>query len=208
MRKIFLIATLVGVNSLLHATTINAPSSLIGSDSITGEAAYAWGINIGAGVTVTSATISWSDVTFEVAGPVGTPGHIYTDLLDLGTTTLTKYSTTDSDSDYFAGTSITHDNVGLMTFASIGTEISTNITLNAAELSVLNSYLSASNGDFNIGISPDCYYTVGGLSFTYTTTPSGKNTVPDVATTAFLMLMGLVGLEVFRRQFAAARIKG
>jgi hypothetical protein len=41
------------------------------------------------------------------------------------------------------------------------------------------------------------------LTYTLSSKP---NTVPDVATTAFLLVIGLAGLEVFRRQFVAVKM--
>jgi hypothetical protein len=47
---------------------------------------------------------------------------------------------------------------------------------------------------------------VGGLCLTYTCSPTPNN-VPDGTTTAALLLLGLGGLELFRRQFVAGQAK-
>jgi hypothetical protein len=94
--------------------------------------------------------------------------------------------------------------LGSKYFASVGTTLSWSYVLDASQLSSLNSYLTA--GTFNIGIDPDCHYTVGGLSFTYTLSPGG-NTVPDAAATAGLLALGLGALELFRRRSVLAKAK-
>lgn len=206
MNKILSIAAIISINGLLHATsvTVTAPASL---DTLSGSDAYAWGFSIGAGQTIASATISWSDVVYTVAGST-TQGQIFTDLLKLGTTGVTTEYPGELTSDYWASTSTPYTSVGTMTFSSPGnpSSLSPSYVLTGAEITALNSYLAAENGVINIGISPNCHYTDNGLTFTYTLA-SGNNTVPDGATTALLLGLGLAGLEIFRRQQIAAKSK-
>jgi hypothetical protein len=207
MKKILFIATLVGIGGWVHATTINAPASLVGANALDGNNAYSWGISIAVptGQTITGAEIDFTSVTLTAANSSGV-GYLYTDLLNSQATGVTTASDGDAAGDYWAtkysGANIT--GFGSKYFASVGTTLTWSYVLNASQLAALNAYLAA--GTFNIGFDPDCKYSVGGLSFTYTT-GSTPHTTPDVATTAWLMIIGLAGLEVFRRQFASAKIK-
>jgi hypothetical protein len=110
----------------------------------------------------------------------------------------------DAAGDYWAtqlsGANIT--TIGTRAFTALNVAQSWTYLLTSTQLTALNSYLAA--GSFNIGIDPDCHFTVGGLSFTYTLSPK-SNTVPDEAVTAFLVVISLAGLEVFRRRFAMTK---
>ncbi len=190
MKKLLLVGILVGIGGLVHATTINAPSSLVGFESLDGNNAYSWGISIAvpAGQQIVSAEVDWTGVTLNIANSSGT-GVLYTD----------------APGDYWLG----HQGAGLtalntQTF-NLGQTKSWTVVFTQPEINALNSYLAGNNGLFAIGIDPDCHYSVNGLSFTYNFGPTPR--VPDFATTAFLMLMGLAGLEVFRRQFVTAKVK-
>jgi hypothetical protein len=204
MKKLTILAVLVGISGLAHATTINAPSGL---NSLEGVDAYSWGISIplANGETVTSAEIDFTSVTLTAANSSGA-GYLYTDLLNSQKTGVTTAYDGDAPGDYwasqFSGKNIT--TLGSKYFASVGTTLSWSYVLNASQLSALDSYLTA--GTFNIGIDPDCHYTVGGLSFTYTLSPT-SNSVPDVATTAALLVLGLGALELFRRRSVLVRAK-
>ena len=209
MKKSLLLATLIGINGLAHATTIDAPSSLTGNGSLLGENAYSWGISIAVpvGQEVTSAEIDFTAVDLAGANSSGT-GYLYTDLLNSQSKGVTTAYDGDAPGDYwatkFSGKNIT--TLGTEFFASVGTTLTWSYILNAAQLTALNSYLAG--GAFNIGIDPDCHYNVGNISFTYNLAPAPHgNTVPDAAVTAFLLLLGLAGLEVFRRQFVADKMK-
>jgi hypothetical protein len=210
MKKLLLLTTLVGISGLAHATTINAPSSLIGT--ISGEDAYSWGISIAVptGQTVSSAEIDFTSVTLGASGNSEGTGTFYTDLLNSKKTGVTTVYDGNPQDDYWAGVfhgaNITP--VGSESFASVGTTLTWSYILDQAQLTALNSYLTDNNGVFNIGITPDCHYNVGNICFTYDLGPSPHgNSVPDVATTAFLLLLGLTSLEVFRRQFVAVKMK-
>jgi hypothetical protein len=211
MKKILLLASIVGISGLAQATTINAPSSLVGANVMDGNNAYSWGISIAVptGQTVSSAEIDFSSVTLTASGnPQGT-GVLYTDLLNSKATGVTTATDGDAPGDYWA-TKYSGANISSLkteNFAYVGNTLTWSDVLTTSELASLNSYLTANNGVFDIGLDPDCHFSVGGLSFTYTLTPTQPHTVPDVATTAFLLVIGLAGLEVFRRQFTAAKMK-
>jgi len=211
MKKLFTLAAFVGFSGLLHATTINAPSSLIGANALDGNNAYSWGISISVptGQEVTSAQIDFSSIKLSVANSSGS-GYLYTDLLNSKSTGVTSVSDGDAPGDYWAS----HTSAG--NIATLGTQFFASTTspaltwsyvLTASQISTLNSFLSANGGIFNIGIDPDCHYNVGNISFTYNTGGTSHNTVPDVATTALLLFLGLAGLEVCRRQFTPAKAK-
>jgi len=92
MKKIIVTGICLGLCTLAQATTINAPTSLTGYEVLSGENAYSWGVPIGltAGQTVSSATISFSSVTLNVANSSGV-GYLYADLLNLNSAGVTPY---------------------------------------------------------------------------------------------------------------------
>ena len=213
MKKLTIIAGLVTICGFAQATTINAPSTLVGANVLQGQDAYAWGISpvVPTGQQVTSATLTFSSVTLTASGNSAGNGYLYTDLLNLSTTGVATYVDNDAPGDYFAGLSqFTGANssklssLGSAFFTSVGTTLNLTYTLTSAQLISLNAYLAA--GGLSIGIDPDCHYSVGGLSFTYTTGTGGipHTPVPDMATTAYLLGASLLGLEVLRRKFAPA----
>lgn len=212
MKKILFIATLVGINGLVHATTINAPSSLVGVNVLNGANAYSWGITIplASGQSVVSAQVDFTSVTLAGSGNSQGTGVLYTDLLNSKTTGVTTVlGEGDTSYDYwtkvFSGANIT--SLGTQFFASVGTTLTWSYVLNASQLSALNSYLTANNGVFNIGLDPNCHWSVGNIDFQYGLSSTNNHNVPDMAATAFLLLLGLAALEVCRRQFAPARSK-
>jgi hypothetical protein len=213
MSKLRVLGTLLGIfvgfNGLVHATTIKAPASLIdGFESSSGDDAYSWGISIPmpAGEQVVSAEVDFTGIELKVAS--SGKGYLYTDLLNSKATGVTSQVNSGAPGDYwatqFSGANITP--LGEETFNTPGTTLTWSYVLTSAELTALNSYLTDHGGIFNLGIDPDCQYMVGSLSFTYNLDPH-NNTVPDFAATAFLLVMGLAGLGVFRRQFVAAKIR-
>jgi len=215
MKKILLIAALIGTCGLVRATTINAPSSLIGTNALDGNSAYAWGIKIAVptGQQVTTAEIDFTSINLTVGNSSGT-GYLYTDLLNTksgtgttsGTTGLTTATDNDGSGDYwatkFSGANIT--SIGTAFFKSVGTTLTWAYKFDANGLAALNSYLNLNGGYFSIGLDPDCHYSVGGLSFNYTTGSKPNTSVPDDALTAFLVVISLGCLEIFRRRLVPA----
>ena len=193
------------MKKVIVTTTINAPTSLTGYEVLSGENAYSWGVPIGltAGQTVSSATISFSSVTLNVANSSGV-GYLYADLLNLNSAGVTPYYDGDAPGDYFAAAvpAANLTSLGTQVFGSVGTTASWSYVLNDGQLAVLNSY--ATNGLVDIGLDPDCHFSVGGISFSYnttTTTPHNQQ-VPDVANTALLLGVSLTGLGFIRRKLA------
>jgi hypothetical protein len=203
MKKHYIIAALalVGICGPVQATIINAPGSLVGANVLDGQNAYSWGIavTVPTGQQIDSATLTFSNVKLTAANSSGT-GYLYTDLLNLNKSGVTTYTDNDAAGDYFSG-KYSSLNLGTKFFASVGTTLSWTYVFTSSQLVALNAYLTA--GGFSIGIDPDCHYDVGGLSFTYTTStiPTSHNNVPDAATTASLLVVSLLGLEVLRRKF-------
>lgn len=189
----------------VQANTINAPSSLIGYESLNGQDAYSWNVDphLSAGQDITAATITFSDVTLNVAGSTG-HGYLYTDLLNSQAPGLTTRTDNDAPGDYwatqFSGKNI--DPLGTEYFSKVGKTLSWSYVLDGAELTELNSYLA--HGSFNIGIDPDCHFSVGCIDITYDV-GCDTHSVPDATTTLFLLGSSLLGLEVVRRKLGLAR---
>ena len=206
MKKACFVAICLSLGNLAQAITINAPSSLTGYEVLNGAYAYSWGvpISLASGETIDSATIAFSSVTLNVANSSGT-GYLYTDLLNLNTTGVASYSDGDAAGDYFTtvvpASKLT--SLGTQFFPSINTTNSWNYVLNASQLAALNAY--ATNGLVDIGLDPDCHFSVGGISFTYTTLTSHNQQVPDGASTVLLLGATLMGLCLAHRKFAVNR---
>ena len=207
MKKTLLIAALIGISGLVHATSITGTTiTASGLGTLNGANAYSWGVSIpiASGQTVISAAIDFTSVQLTSTGS----GTLYADLLNSQATGVKSVSDTASG-DYWAtkffGANIA--SLGSTFFASQGTTLTWGYILNTSQLAALNSYLAVGTSHtFTIGIDPDCTYTVGGISFTYNLSPQ-TNGVPDAGATALMMLMGLAGLEIFRRQFMVAKVK-
>jgi hypothetical protein len=199
MKKILIIAAALSLCGLVHATTVNVLSSV----TLNGTYAYTDGVGISltAGQSITAAEIDWNNVTMTTSGL----GKFYTDLINSTTTGLKSYTDNDSAGDYLATKfSGNMTSVGTANFTK-GIPLTLNYTLNTTELAALNSYLNSGKGVFDIGFDPDCTFTVGSLSFIYTVgSQPHDGKVPDGATTALLMIVGLAGMEIFRRKFAVA----
>jgi hypothetical protein len=210
MKKLIALAVLSSLCTMAQATT-SAPGSYTANlftslnGTLEGNDAYAQNINpnLSSGEYISSATISFNNVDLTVAGSTG-HGYLYADLLNLHTAGLTTRSDGDAAGDYWAtqysGNNITSLGNPLF-FQSVNSPAQNwNIVLTTAELSTLNSDLSG--GSFSIGIDPDCHFTLGSATITYTVATSS---VPDTATTVFLLGTALLGLEVVRRKFSFAK---
>ena len=222
------VLNLAQATSYTYATyTVNAPSSL---GTLVGTYAYEWGVSItslSAGQTITSATLSFNGVVLTATG---NGNNIYASLLNLNDSGVTQYTDNDAYGDYFSstkfkGTTASNGDYKNLTgskppsgyYTSLG--VSQTFYLNkpaqdwidpltgtfnpltgvtTGELAILNA--DALDGNFDIGIDPDCHYNIGSITFTYTVaTPVS---VPDTATTAGLLGMSFLGLLAFRRKLA------
>lgn len=216
MKKIAILTALLSLSCWANATTISAPSSLVGSSVLNGNYAYSWGMSLGlaSGQQITSAEIDWTGVSLTLANSSGT-GMLYTDILNSKKTGVTTYTDNDNAGDYFLTTASgftasTRSSIGSLFFPHVGYTTNASFVFNTAELAALNSFLSSTtNSSFAIGIDPDCHFTVGGLSFTYTvssSTPNGSP-VPDQSATALLVIASLGAIELFRRKFAVRTVR-
>lgn len=203
MKKLSIIAILAATCGLASAVTTTVNSPIQGTGALDGNDAYAWGlaVSLAPGQSITSASLSFTDVKLTAANSSG-KGVLYSDLINSTLTGVHTYTDNDASGDYFASHTASGSLVALGTevFGSVGTMLSWNIDFNSTELAALNSFLA--DGKFDLGFDPDCHYNVGCISFTYTTTPVST---PDTATTAYVLGLALLALEVTRRKLAMAK---
>lgn len=205
MKNFCIIAAIAATCGIASAITVNVPSSLTGTDALNGQNAYAWGIpiSLAAGQNITGASLAFTDIKLTAANSTG-KGVLYSDLINSSLTGVHTYTDNDAVGDYFTG-HYSGGNIvslGSKVFASVGTMLSWTVTFNSSQLQALNSFLV--NGIFNIGFDPDCHYNVGCISFNYTVSPPPVST-PDTATTAYVLGLALLALEVTRRKLAMAK---
>ncbi|HEV2694560.1 MAG TPA: hypothetical protein VG347_16825 [Verrucomicrobiae bacterium] len=202
MKKIVILAVLAASCGFASAVTTTLTSSLQGTDALSGESAYSWGIPVALapGQTITSASLSFSNIKLTAANSSG-KGILYSDLIKSSVVGTHTYNDGDAAGDYFAALPAANIvSLGSKVFASVGTTLSWVVNFSPSQLASLNSFLTS--GVFNIGFDPDCHYNVGAICFTYTTTT--VNT-PDAATTVYVLGLVLLGLEAARRKFAVAK---
>jgi hypothetical protein len=204
MKKIFLLGLLAGVCGVAQAITVTAPSNLVGSNVLNGTYAYEWGIGISLapGQTITSAAIDFTSVMLTASGNSKGTGVLYTDLLNSKNTGVTTFTDNDAPGDYFktvfSGVNIT--SLTTQNFGKVGDSATWSDQITGNALSALNSYLVLNNGIFDFGLDPDCHFSVGNITFTYTLSNVPRNKTPEATTTALLLVFSLMGLELFRRQ--------
>jgi hypothetical protein len=209
MKKLFLAGVLFGALNLAQATTINAPSGMVGSNVLVGTYAYLWSVPLNQAVT--GASITFSSVTETASGngndiSVDVGSFIGMTVGQSSAPASGNYSIlTDNDAkgDAFAanttGLKPTAINLGTEPFPTLNVAETWAYTFSAAQLLALNTYISAGNWGFEI--DPDCHFNVGGITFTYTTGVTNKTSVPDHSTTAVLLGLTLLGLLAVRRKF-------
>ena len=214
MKKFLLFSLLGSALSIGHATTITAPSSLLGYESLNGQDAYEWGIsgiNLAAGEQISSASVTFTSVTLNVANSSGT-GYLYTDLLNLNNTGVKTFSDNDASGDYFKSSAsgiaaskvtslLTTANKTYELFSKVGKTLTWTLTFSAADLVALNA--ADADGIFDIGIDPDCHFSVNNLTFTYQTTQTHVQ-VPDVTATALLLVLSFGSLLIAGRKLKKA----
>ena len=83
--------------------------------------------------------------------------------------------------------------LGSSSFGTTGTDWT--ITFNSAQLAALNAYLLNGN-NVAFGLDPDCHFWNNGITFSFTTTPTG---IPE-PTTMLLLGSGLAGMYLKRRR--------
>ena len=210
MKKTCIIGLLAGICGIAQANTITASSIPV----MTYDKGYEWGINLGSGVQLASASI-----TLKATVANTTKGYLFVSLLDTapvsGITSTTGNTEHNPATDFWASKITGNNSAGKPKYVSVATlDYGTGwnslnqdgklVTINIIgdALKDLNSYLSTTPEGFNIGFDPDCQYTFTKLCFNYTTV-----SVPDTAMTLLLLGASLVGLEMFRRKFVPAKIQ-
>ena len=189
-----LIGITVGIASLAQATSVTLDSGT----ALNGTYAYLYQvpISLSSGYSISDATLSFNSIG-------GANGYvIYSDLIKLDNSTTTP-SDGDASGDYFQNTSPYKGNLdplGTKNFTST-TAQSWSYNFTSAELADLNATLT-SYGGFDIGIDPDCTFSVCSIVFSYDIIKTNGGSVPDQAMTAGLLGMSFLGLLAFRRKLA------
>jgi hypothetical protein len=207
MRKFYIVGALFAVLNFAQATTINAPSGLIGKSGLDANYAYLWSVPVAAvqNSTITSATITFTGIVFK-----GGKGNNIS--VDLGSFLAPATGNLGSIKDKGAVGDAFSANVAANNAVHLGTQIITSkktaasftYTFTGAQLDALNSYIA--NGNWGFEIDPDGKFSVGGITFNYTSeinTPKPVAvvaTVPDSMTTFGLLGASLLVLIVARRR--------
>ncbi len=220
MRKLYFAGALFGVLNFAQAdpiSTVNAPSSLIGKNALNAKYAYLWSVPVAA-QDIANSTITSATITFTGVAKKGGKGNdINVDVgsfMDMsvgqsGVPTaggLGKIKDKDVTSDAFDANVTANKavNLGTQLFPTKKTLQTWSYTFTGTQLDALASYIAAGNWGFEI--DPDGKFSVGGVSFSYTTeingnTPTGiVATVPDTMSTLGLLGASFLGLVVFRRR--------
>jgi hypothetical protein len=211
MKKLFLAGSMLAALNFAQATTIDAPSALIGNNGLNGNYAYSWSVPVAAQAnqTITSATITFSGVFFK-----GGKGKDIS--VDLGSFLSPTSGGLSSIKDKNAIGDAFNANIVADKAINIGTTIFTSktskkapqtlsYTFTGAQLDALNSYINSGNWGFEI--DPDGKFSVGGISFSYTSEINSAKpvaivaTVTDSITTAGLLGATLLVLVIARRKF-------
>jgi hypothetical protein len=204
MKKLSLIGIIFGIASFVQATNI----TLVSNSSISGVNAYQYliSISLAPDQTISGASLSFNNVTLTSSDA---KDIISADVINANYASQT-FNDNDQSGDYFVTKypSKTVLNLGVEKFTApywshrhwvYDTESWSDVFSSAA-LAIVNTR----GGIFDIGIDPDCIYTIGSIVFSYTTkTTKIPNTpVPDTAMTAGLLGMSFLGLLLFRRKLA------
>jgi hypothetical protein len=218
MKKVFLAGAMLGAFNFAQATTINAPSGLIGKNAMSASYAYLWSVPAAA-QNITSATITFTgvvrtgsgkgnDISVDIGNFLSMPAgqsSVPTSggLSDIKDKKLTKTEAGDAFNANVTANDAIH--LGTQLFASKKTAQTWSYTFTGAQLEALNNYIA--NGNWGFEIDADGRFTVGGITLNYTTAiadtkPAGTvATVPDLMTTFGLLAANFLGLVVVRRKF-------
>lgn len=202
MKKLILIGITVGIASLAQANSITITSStttIHGGTAYIDQTTFA-DVILAQNQQITSAYLTFS--TMQMTGQ-GVYDTVYYDLINgkNGTTTLPtggEYS-----SDWFKNNPSSYlgslDQIGSQYFLNT-TTVYNNVQspyFSAQALGDLTTDLA--KGFVDIGLDPNCTYSIGSITLTYTI---GSKSVPDTAMTAGLLGMSFLGLLAFRRKLA------
>jgi hypothetical protein len=220
MKKLFLAGVLLSAVNFAQATSISAPGGMVGTSILDGTYSYLWSVPLSynSSVTINSASITFSGIVLTATGSGNDISCDFGSFVGISGVTLAGATTTigtaptagnyttvkDNDTlgDSFAalttGGSPKSVHLGTQAYTLNASPLTTTYTFTAAQLASLNTYISQGNWGFEI--DPDCHFTVGGISFSYTTTSTNITTVPDGAMTAGLLGLSFIGLVAFRRK--------
>ncbi|HEX3856293.1 MAG TPA: hypothetical protein VHY30_03230 [Verrucomicrobiae bacterium] len=207
MKKLFLAGVLLGVLNFAQATPYTFTTTSL--KTMSGESYYNWGINSGltalkadltGGEQILSATLTYNNIQFTVAGPnLGGAGWLYTQLLGTSASSgITTHTDNDATTDAFtSGIQIYKD-----VFAKAGLPAATlNEIFGVSALALLTA--DVLNGFIDIGIDPDCVYKDTGITLTINTgSTTNYTSVPDAASTAMLLGAGLSCIGLLRRKLS------
>jgi len=214
MKKIFLALGLCGVLNFAQAASYSFTTTAL--ETMSGEDYYSWDITGGlsaletsisssGGYTIASATLTYNNIAFTVAGPnLAGAGWLYTQLLgsqDLLSYTLATGVTYSSDGDATTDAFGTGIEINKNIFAHTSntpTTLTENIAAVSGGTTLLTSDILA--GFIDIGIDPDCVYTNYNITLSITTEAKPSLKTPDAASTAMLLGAALSGLGLLRRK--------
>jgi hypothetical protein len=213
MKTIIITTALLGITSVAFATSISAPSGMIGTGKLNGSYAYTWTVASGplvSGETVDSASLVFSNIKLTSSGSGNNIsydlGRVFSGLIAKPSTLPTPgnfgtYTDNDASGDAFAQNIVNGNAKNLGNKAlTLNVLTSWTYTFDTSALTALNSY--ASQGSWGFLIDPDCLFNVGGITFNYTTAGSGGS-VPDGGITAMLLGAAMLGLGWAKRRVSA-----
>lgn len=213
MRKLYFAFALFGVLNFAQANTVDAPSNLVGQNALSATYAYLWTAPVAA-QDVTSATLTFTGV---VRTGSGNGNDISVDIgsflnMAVGQSSVRAAGILGVVNDNGAAGDAFNANVTAGNAFSLGTQYFPSLaqsqtwtyTFTAAQLVLLNDYISAGNWGFEI--DSDGKFTVGGITFNYTTQVAVPkpvaivSTVPDSMATVGLLGASFLGLVAIRRK--------
>jgi hypothetical protein len=170
--------------------------------------AYSWridNINLG-GATITGASLTFSNIANWDTNPNMLFVHLLDTAKDSGVRSFTDASgvpvPSNQINDNFAGwrylvnplvNGATTANTWLASQSFTMTPTTFTINFTQAQLAILQSYIASGN-NIAFGIDPDCHFFNSGITFSFS--------VPEPASSAALLTLGLVSVGVARRKFS------
>jgi hypothetical protein len=160
---------------------------------LTHQKAYRWGINPGIpeGEDIVGAEIFFDNIRNWQSND---PNDLYVTLLDTASSGLTVYTDNQGGGDYFAG-----DGPLLVHYQDLpSTPQDITYTFDAGEVATLNGYVA--DGNFGLGIDPDCHFYNDGITLTLETECSPPDGPPVPEPLAGSILLGGLGMIAARRK--------
>jgi hypothetical protein len=208
MKKLFFAMTALGILNFAQATTINAPAGLIGKNALSANYAYLWTAPVAA-QDITSATITFTTVARTGSGRANSINVDFGSFLGMAvgqssvptSGNFSKIKEKKTTGDLFQANIANGKavNLGTQHFPSLKVPQTWSFTFTADQLAALNSYIDSGNWGFEIDSTGK--FSVGGISFNFTSEIIGTKPVGTVATvpdsTATLGLLGVISLGLF-----------